>query len=157
MKNSLLIASFIFAIFTSISTFAVPASYPLKCRGTSTAEMLFEFSPTTALLSFKKSLVAAPAGLNPGECAWMDRPLNLQEPIVIEHHPLSPKNIFGTTTIRYGHTYNGTSIVAPLIGGRDPEIGWMKDLLSANNYWLFQVYNDGSGHFIVTSAQPSTP
>ncbi|MGZ3775324.1 MAG: hypothetical protein ACXVCY_09260 [Pseudobdellovibrionaceae bacterium] len=150
------IFGFLVLLVTS-SALATPASYPLKCRGTNSSEMMFEFSPTTAQVVFKKAPYAAPRGLAPGECAWMDRALNADEPSAIVQNPVAPKNMFGTTTLRYGHGPAGGNIVAPLIGIRDPEIGWLKDLLSDKNYWLFQVYNDGSGHLIVTSSQVSTP
>ena len=87
--------------------------------------MSFEFSPTVAHLRFKKALNSASNGLNPGECAWMDRALNSQEPTVLEQYPLAPKNMFGTTTIRYGRAFKGSDVIAPLIGGRDPEIGML--------------------------------
>ena len=137
---------------------AAPTSYPLKCRGSLGPELNFEFSATVAHMGFKKSAYAATMGLKPGECAWMDRALNAQEPMSIEQYPLAPKTSFSTTTIRYGHAGTGALVVAPMIGGRDTEISWMKELLvNENAYWLFMVYNDGVGHLVVTSAQSTTP
>ena len=145
----------------SISASAEPQpSYPLKCRGGKIENLTIEFSPTTASLGFKKAAVAAPAGLKAGECSWMDRAIAPSEPSVLEQHPVSPKVIFGTTTIRFGYAPGPTgpvTIVAPLIGGRDPELGWMKELMKPDTYWLFKVYNDRIGHFIVTDAQPTVP
>jgi hypothetical protein len=156
MKNQVVM----FLSFLFIATFAnaIPQSYPLKCRGTNQSEMNFEFSPTTATLGFKKAAAAATAGLNPGECSWMDRPLFPGEPSNLVTYPFAPKNMFGTTTIRFGNAATPctwSNVVSPLIGGRDPEIQWLKNLMSPTQYWLFQVYNDNAGHFIVTGSAPA--
>jgi hypothetical protein len=136
---------------------AAPTTYPLKCRGTKSGELQFHFSATTAMLGFKKAAHAAPAGLNPGECAWMDRALNADEPALIVQYPQPSRSMFNNTSIFFGSLNGGGQVVAPVIGVTEPEIGWLKDLMNADNYWLFQVYNDSDGHLIATTAQAARP
>ena len=148
-----LILSFIGIAF-SLTSLGAPTSYPLKCRGTKTGEIIYEFSATVASFGFKKATTAGKDSLKPGECAWMDRALSNSEPSTIVNYPFAPKNKF-SSSIRFGYTNGMGLMVAPLIGIHDTEIQWLKDLMSPDKYWLFQVYNDNGGHLIVTDSKPS--
>lgn len=79
------------------------------------------------LLQFRHGAHAAPAGLQPGECAWQDRPMNSSEPTSLVFVQSPP--VWEYTTIR-GSTYDGSGGEIVLMPAAAP---WTR-CLSANGY-----------------------
>ena len=136
--------------------------YELRCRGikaggtlrfanagsrtdSSGAEIL------TIELSFSPSLKAAgsnSAGLEPGECSWVDRPINRNsEPwrVLFE----TPANA------QLKQKLHGSEVdTSPTAAERYPDANTIQTYLgSPNRYWSFFVYNTGQGYFLAKSHQ----
>jgi hypothetical protein len=76
-------------------------------------------------------------GLEPGTCAWIDRPLNSAEPkvlwFVVQEYPDPDSN-------------------DPLLAERVVSAGTMSlYLYDAERYWSFFAFNTGKGHLRATS------
>jgi hypothetical protein len=56
-------------------TCSPPTDYELRCRATP-----YRSGGRGAAIYFRRAAQRAPGGLNPGECAWMDRPVGAAEP-----------------------------------------------------------------------------
>lgn len=123
----------------------VPPTYPLVCRGAAdaalrTTDATVSANPEDATpdrkpertfaLKFRKAAGRASDGLAAGECSWMDRALNAAEP---------------------------DQLVQQVSEGADsdPQHKWFTELRDPENYWTFDVYNDGKGRMIVTKARAS--
>ncbi len=132
------------------------AHYELRCRGGN--RDAFQIEELTAgtrrepdkevlvvlmSLRFTASVAAAGAdgaGLGPGTCSWIDRPLNEQEPRVIRFEAPGMRMTDPPHPIR----------AAP---GSFPD----KELGDPTRYWSFQAFNFGAGHFWPPSYRPSDP
>jgi hypothetical protein len=72
-------------------------SYPMVCRGGPSMSMRLTFMYPGENVDVKVFFVAARSAANrsqpgPGECAWLDRPLNAKEPRILkfrENHPIT--------------------------------------------------------------------
>ena len=106
---------------------AAPRSYPLLCRGTRALNVWVR-PERVALLMFERSAGPAPAGLAPGQCAWMDRAVRGDEPARLAHHV--PEGADG-----------------------EPPYLWPDALSDPDRYWLFEVYNNGRGDLVVTASR----
>ena len=130
-------------------------TYELRCRGVYAGPNPLAFDRETGrfadgtlvvAMSFKASPRAAGAdgsGLEPGTCAWIDRPLNNAEPrllwFVAQEYPDPDAN-------------------DPLLAERVPSKGTMSlYLYDAERYWSFFSYNTGQGHLRAASHRPWKP
>ena len=104
---------------------SVPPAYALVCRGGGpfafdTLRQMDGVPIIQVAMGFTPAGSAAgsdPSGLPRGRCAWVDRPLNAQEPSVVW-------------------------FTQPLAGMAGPQDG----LRDPDRYWRFMVYNTGQGH-----------
>lgn len=115
-----------------IGTLTPPTSYPLLCRGTPGLNVMVR--PTrVGLLIFERSAGPATAGLEPGQCAWIDRAVSASEPNVIAH-------------------------TVPEGADREAPYLWPEVLQDPSRYWRFEVYNNRRGDLVVTkSAEGAKP
>ena len=109
-------------------------SYPLVCRGS--ANLAIGTAPGEGNIGFVFTRGSKPAsqGLAPGGCSWVDRGVRAEEPDRLSQH-----------------VANGTQSLSG--GNLAPENRWYQELHSPDNYWTFQVYSNGQGQLIVTSAR----
>lgn len=130
-----------------------PPSYPLVCRGG--GELMFEFLSNTDLssnpqvrISFERS--SSGVGLQrenlqmlqPGQCAWQDRPVGNGEPSrAVITEPLFNSSDFAVT-------WNPEGML-----GVDPKLSYISALQSPYGVQTFDVYNDGHGNFVVTKIE----
>jgi hypothetical protein len=120
-------------------------TYPLTCRGGGVGNNGLTLGLSTvdnsALVYYSKAPVAAPAGLQPGQCSWQDRPIGVNEPPCLRQaYPGAVAWIFASTTQRQN------SYLSSPTGNH-----WMRDLLDSNKFVTFQAYNPGNGGcFVIT-------
>jgi len=82
---------------------------------------------------FERSGGPATAGLEPGQCAWMDRAVSASEPNVVAQS-------------------------VPEGADRDAPYLWPEVLRDPNRYWRFEVYNNRRGDLVATqSAETAKP
>jgi hypothetical protein len=112
--------------------------YALKCKpGSNTSFTLSEVGELR--FGFTRTSVAAgPNGttLNPGECAWVDRPVNANEPNFVAA-ALSQNFKVGAVV---PHTFNN-SFKAYIYADQEP---WVTDFSQKAVILTIYVYNDGS-------------
>jgi hypothetical protein len=109
-----------------IPEMARPQTYPLMCRGTTRLSVSAR-PQRIALLIFTRGTRPSTAGLQPGECSWIDRGVSAAEPNVVAHH-----------------IPQGADGAAPYL--------WTEALWAPNAYWTFEVYNDGRGSLVAVGA-----
>ncbi|MEO6393471.1 MAG: hypothetical protein ABIP75_16600 [Pyrinomonadaceae bacterium] len=145
------------------SPYPAQATYQMLCRGIgggmsfrnggsvrgSTGEDI-----VTVQLTFKKSAKAAGAqggGLDPGQCSWIDRPVNQQEPFKLRFETRAnaqlKQELHGSAVDR-----------SPTAAERYPDANtipvYMKD---QSHYYSFKVYNSNEGYFIATGSKYFKP
>src|SRR5690242_15583756 len=72
-------ALFLGSLVTTGLASATPTSYPLVCRG-GAGTLGYNSQLGAGLLYFQKAPGPAGAGLAPGQCSWVDRPIGANEP-----------------------------------------------------------------------------
>lgn len=113
-------------------------SYPLVCRGGGGS--VAGIAPERQLVfKFARGTKPAGEGLAPGECSWLDRGMREGEP-----DSLYQQVAEGSESLKTGGTLA-------------PEHRWFEELRSEDNYWTFDVYNDGRGRLVVTGARAGRP
>ena len=89
MKAKLSVCAVVIASLFGVGAAAqTPQSYPLVCKGGGSNTLNLPpvqdyysgFTGTVVDFGFLKTTVAATSGVQPGTCAWLDRPLNDKEP-----------------------------------------------------------------------------
>jgi hypothetical protein len=130
--------------------FSTGAGYEIRCRGGDGAFRLQQLSggPRSGAggqvwvaqmsLEFRASpLAAGPdgAGLIPGTCAWIDRPLN----------DLEPRSIRFEAPATHSTSVPHSTFPTP---GLSPDVNHLKDL---STYWSFFAYNTNQGFLQATS------
>jgi hypothetical protein len=138
-------------VFVCLLPAAVGAqqTYELRCRGVYAGPTPLTFDNQTGrqgdgtlvvAMRFRASPRAAGAdgsGLEPGTCAWIDRPLNSAEPRLLWF---------------VAQEYPNPNANDPLLAERVPSKGAMTlYLYEAERYWSFFAYNTGQGHLRATS------
>lgn len=117
---------------------APPKSYPMVCRGgAGTLGYQGYGGGTSALFYFRKAPGPSGRGLNPGECAWVDRAIGAAEPTCLRHRNVEV-NAWIFPDQKHNSYFQSTAAA------------WIRNLLSANNYQVFQAYNPGNDCFTVT-------
>ncbi len=111
-------------------------SYPLICRGGESLVMKLEPAARSISLEFTKGTKPAGEGLARGECSWVDRAMNADEP-----YRLSQSVADGWESLEAEGTL-------------PPENRWYGELHSPDKYWTFMVYRIGRRQFTVASARP---
>ena len=135
MKKLVLIALGICTL-ASVSE-AAPRTYPLVCRGGS-GTLGYSGSGMTALFYFRKAPASSSHGLNPGECAWVDRAVGAAEPTCLKHRGVEVAAWIFPDQL---HNSYFSSTAAP----------WIRSMLKSTHYQVFQAYNPGNGDcFTVT-------
>jgi hypothetical protein len=122
-------------------------SYKLVLRGG--GNIYFQYVPYSNFsrspqvwITFGRALVATGQNLEnryelqPGQAAWLDRPISTNEP-----NRLLLKERIGEFTISW---YNGQ------VSGVSSALPYLTALQDPNRFVTFHVYNDGKGNFIVT-------
>jgi hypothetical protein len=114
----------------AVNTLRTPPTYALLCRGTASLNVWVR-PERNAILIFDRGTKPAGAGLEPGQCAWMDRAVRADEPDrVVQHIP------------------EGADAEAPYL--------WPATLRDPAKYWVFQVYNNGHGDLVATGSHERT-
>ena len=150
MKLSLL--GFLVACVAA-SAASASQSYPMICRGGGTLSVNNALTATPTKTSlvmqssadvfFTKSAKAAGAqgeNLSPGECSWVDRPINNSEPSALSDSPyvemaVTTQNSSGREITRVGSLYSA--------------------LQTTPTYFvLLYVSNDGAGPFVRDNSKP---
>ncbi len=124
----LILGTLIIPVFyVSLVAGTAQQSYPLVCRGSSSANI--SFKPERRLvLKFIKGIGPADSGLSAGQCSWVDRGMRAGEPdLLIQQVPEG--------------------------ADEQPEYKWASELRDADTYWTFDVYSDGKGQLIVTGSR----
>jgi hypothetical protein len=135
-----------------------PPTYEMRCRGTkSSVSLLFKTlnsrpdqtgeTIVTDELAYTPSVRAAgprSVGLHPGECSWIDRPVNSSEPYRIRFD--TPANA------QLKETLHGSAVDrSPTAAERYPDANTIPQYLkSEDHYWSFFVYNTGRGYLQAT-------
>ena len=109
-----------------------PKSYPLVCRGGPSLKIDILRDGTKIGFTFVPGTKSADDGLAPGECSWIDRAMNADEP------PRLSQYVEDMDSLKAGTLA--------------PENRWYEELHSADIYWTFMVYNK-SRQLNVTSAR----
>lgn len=136
---------FSLVVATLVSTVSRAQSYPMSCRGGGTIGLNGE--RRTAVLYFSKSSGPAGAGLQAGQCSWLDRAIGSGEPPCLEQY-----NVKAVAWITPNNMPSATASTSTHFQPNEPRAQWMRSLLSSANYQTFQVYNPGNGRcFVVTS------
>lgn len=141
LRASAMLATFVFSIASSAQQ-----SYPIVCRGG--GELYFNYTPFSNFsknpqiwISFQKSAQKAGGNweniqsLMPGQCSWLDRTVNSNEPDRIIIKDIRNFSI----AWRPGR-----------VAGISSELSYINALQESNRYQSFDVYNDRRGNFIVT-------
>lgn len=124
---------------------AAPASFVLSCRGG--GAMTFDVrtigEKVRLEVKFAKATTSATAATpGAGQCAWLDRPLNGAEPILLH---LSQKG-----EVQVACNANGQCGV-----GKVPvDIRAIIDTIRNGGTFLVHVYNNGSGYLEITKVGP---
>lgn len=113
------------------SSWAVPRSFPIKCRG-GAGTLRLTTGTNNAAFHFLKSSGPADEGLEPGQCAWLDRAVGEGEPSCIQQY-----NTNATAWIFPGKKEDSYF-------SSDTGNHWLKDLLAETQYVTFQAYNPHS-------------
>lgn len=116
-------------------------TYPLVCRG-GAGTLGYNGEQRSALFYFQKSGSPAGAGLQPGQCSWVDRAIGANEPTCIKQvNQIVAAWIFPN---QLQNSYFSSQ-----------QTPWIRSLLKANAFQTFQVYNPGNGDcFVVTRLGP---
>ena len=146
--TNLMILSLVGLTFAASSAWAVPQSYPLKCRGANTRDLLFTITPSDIQMTFKKAPQNAVLGLQPGQCAWMDRALNANEPARIAYESFDGHSRNQTSILYYGDK----TVAGFMAGPSGAPEAFTNALTDPSKYWIFQVYNEGSDLRVTASA-----
>ncbi|HVS81029.1 MAG TPA: hypothetical protein VHE60_04785 [Pyrinomonadaceae bacterium] len=112
----------------------IPRSYPLVCRGGPSLKIVILRDGTKIGFEFVRGTKPAGDGLAPGECSWIDRGMNADEP------PRLSQYVEDMDSLKAGTLA--------------PENGWYEELHSPDRYWTFMVYNKWR-QLNVTSARRS--
>lgn len=109
-------------VFTAIlATAQAPPDYPLWCRG---AAGMASANGKNLVITFKVSNQPAGQGLQPGQCAWLDRGFRPNEPLRV----VDPRPSAGEARISAGYINQGRT-------------------------WTFWVYNAGTYMRAVASTE----
>lgn len=137
------IVSGLIACLVSMAYAQQPKGYPLMCKGGGdyTIQMLSGVENASPMnYTFKKGSRAATAGLQPGECAWMDRGFRGNEPAVIS---FDFKGVRANTNIR---RTNGTVNPYFQYAGSNPGKGQLQNIIMkiiGGGEFQVYVYSDG--------------
>ena len=126
------------------TSFAAPTSYPMQCRGGGTIGLAA--STRTAYMYFSKAPNKASFGLQPGQCAWLDRAIGSNEPPCIQQN-----NSDATAWITANNLPSSTASTSTHYQYNSNRSQWMRKLLSTQEYYTFYAYNPGSGCFVMTN------
>jgi hypothetical protein len=153
MKRALLLTP-LFALLFSVAT-AEPQSFRIICKGG--ANIKVRISPGDVHNSFQKLgffFVNSPraagqtgAGLANGTCAWVDRPLNSQEPSILAQD------------IRAGYQYHVDLDAGKHVVRFRPTnniYNWVNVLRVPGKLWTFYAYNTNQGELKVTRSYQGT-
>jgi hypothetical protein len=133
-KISLLMLSLLCTFSFSLNSFA-NQSYPMVCRG---GAGTLGYAPYKALFYFTKSARPSGAGLQPGQCSWVDRAIGQNEPTCLQQS--------GVNDTAWIFPANRAASYFTSASG-----SWLRSLLDATTYKTFKVYNPGDGNcFVVT-------
>jgi hypothetical protein len=122
-------------------------AYEMRCRGGSGGDAFDwqhpDLSSRTVVLRFRPSPSAAGAngaGLLPGTCSWIDRPLNSAEPHEIRFTaPMYPGGDMSQPLLALNEATEGRIIVY---------------LADSDRYWNFFVYNTNQGYMQALNHNP---
>src|SRR5713226_5954393 len=130
-------------------------TYRLICRGG--PGMRVRISPGDVRNSYQKlglffnksGRAAGQTGkpLQPGTCAWVDRPLNAQEPDIVAQH------------IRQGFQYHVDVDRGGHVTRFTPETSiyaWVNDVRDPDKFWTFYAYNTNQGELRATRSYRGT-
>jgi len=129
--------------------YADPPSYSMVCKGGGNMGAELRQSAKFIAITFQKSPQAAAGGqaLAPGTCAWVDRPISPQEPIMLgfvfeklpEHFIIHQQNI----TI----LFNDLSIP-------DQNLRYLLDAIYNGKLFYVRCYNEANHIFRITHIGP---
>ena len=80
-----------------------PPDYALRCRG---AQGMASSKGGTLVVDFRRSDHPADHALKPGQCSWIDRPLNANEPTrIVDQRPTAEKALDAAAHLNAGDTW----------------------------------------------------
>lgn len=128
-------------LFTAVGAFADARSYPMVCRGGS-GTLGYNGTGRNALFYFRKAPGSAGHGLNPGECAWLDRAIGAAEPTCLKHSGVEVAAWIFPDQLQNSY-FSST------------QAAWIRSMLKSSHYQTFQATNVGNGDcFKVTRVGP---
>lgn len=120
---------------------AAPQTYPLVCRG-GAGTLGLDSASQSAVMYYAKSPQPAGAGLQPGQCSWVDRAIGPNEP------PCLRQTAVGAAAWIFPNQLTQSYFASQ-------NAPWLRSLLRADQFQTFQVYNPGTGNcFVVTRLGP---
>lgn len=153
MKRVLITATMsLFALLSSSLASAAPTTYTLWCRGGGTSSVDFEINNNGGSWSqyekfffahgtqaFNPHAPVTQSTLQPGQCSWIDRAMNPDEPSYIYFagfngtgFKLKPDGTGKFTLDTTASPFNVNGV-----------LDWESGLQHSDCYWSFQVYNEG--------------
>lgn len=124
---------------------AAPQSYPMQCRGGMT--MGLNAGNRTAVMYFGKAPHKAGAGLQAGQCAWLDRAIGPNEPPCMQQN-----NSDAVAWITANNLPSSTALTSTHFQPNSTRSQWMRKLLSTTEFYTFYAYNPGTGGcFVMTN------
>lgn len=128
---------------------AQPTSYPLVCRGGEHLIVRYLHSSAIStkphfLIYYRKAAAGVgmaqenTGNLQPGECAWLDRPISTGEP----ERLLIGEPILNADQVDLTFSQGVLTSATP---------AYVQALQSDANLQVFAAYNDGNGNFVITS------
>ena len=120
-------------------------AYPIVCQGG--GKLYFSYEPTSGVAIGPQIWIRFEHGtsvstLAPGQCAWPDRPIALNEPSVL---------VFAAPV--FGGQQFSISWQRGQVMGVSAELGFINALLRDGGIRTFRVYNNGQGYFIVSAIE----
>jgi hypothetical protein len=132
------------------TTSAAQTSYPMVCRGGGSMVIFYDGlrSPPTVTVAFESATHAAgTTSPGPGQCAWLDRPLNSQEP----RRLLFTESLGGIQVIWSLDRGSADRLAQVRHGGAQTSA--IVNALDGDLFYL-HAYNDRNAHLRVTRFGP---
>jgi hypothetical protein len=127
-----------------------PQDYELRCRGGGlevSTDTTSRPGFRTLTVRFRRGAGAAPGGLAPGQCSWMDRAVGPGEPDTIREYVRLPTVTAETSTPNSPPRLRGIPGASRRLFSATSALG------DANKYWSFCASNGGD-HFNVSKSGP---
>jgi hypothetical protein len=150
VSNAVRIAASMLALVLFCDVAQSQSSFPLVCRSGGGMQLSWSalFDARTNLIAyFDRAPTAAGTNrvLQPGQCAWVDRPMNSDEAGAMQW------NLDATLAVRFRANGTSTPVVA-VTGGSDMARAklFVDYMRTSGSYFTATVYNSNAGYMVVT-------